>query len=102
MLTHWRLRMSNCEANAYLVEYTFLDELEDGLDPDEYGDEEFSALGLVACRTIGKNREILWSYGPSYPRRYQHGKNCRRPSHPEDPRDVFKRIPLEAVSHSIR
>ena len=91
------------EANAFLVEYTFcFDELEDGLDADVFGDDDFSALGLVACRDIGRNREILWTYGGNYPRKYVKGKNCKRPRRLEDPTMVFDRIPLCAVSHPIR
>ena len=63
-------------ANAILREYQFnFDELEDGMDEARF-DEDFDAIGLVACRDIGRNREILWFYGSSYPRPYTVGKQC--------------------------
>ena len=46
-------------ANAILREYQFnFDELEEGMDEARF-DEDFDAIALVACRDIGRNREIL-------------------------------------------
>ena len=88
-------------ANAILREYTFnFDEIEDGIE-DERFDEDFYAVGLVACRDIGSNREILWHYGAAYPRPYSVGKKCRVPANEEDPISLFEHIPLSAVPAHI-
>lgn len=85
------------QANVILKEYSFLyDEIESGVD-EERADESFDAIGLVACRDIGRNREIFWSYGPHYPRPYPAGKNCRQPEAAQDPASLYEFIPLCAV-----
>ena len=93
--------------NAMLVEYSYLlDELD--VDPatvdEERSDDEFVACGLVVCRPIGANREITWSYGSGFPRRYTPGKACRAPSRNqmENPIDVIGRIPRDCVSLEVR
>ena len=98
------------EANSMLTEYSFcVDELDvsaSKIDEDRW-DDDFIAVGLIACRNIGRHREILWSYGGSYApvRPYSVGKNCKAPSKRslQDPLDVFVTgIPLEAVSYKVR
>jgi hypothetical protein len=93
--------------NAMLVEYSFLlDELD--VDPasvdEDRADDEFAACGLVVCRTIGANREITWSYGSGFPRRYTPGRSCRAPhrNRMENPIDVIGRIPRDCVSLDVR
>lgn len=92
------------ESNAYLVEYKFLlDELD--VDPatvdEERVDDEFVGVGLVACRTIGAHREIFWSYGDGFPRRYRAGRQCAAPERMQDPREVLGRIPRDCVSLDV-
>lgn len=89
------------EANAILREYSFnFDEVEDGLEEARF-DEDFDAIGLIACRDIGRNREILWFYGAAFPRPYHVGKQCKVPANEEDPMKMFGYIPLTAVPHFI-
>ena len=92
--------------NAILIEYTFLiDELD--VDPatidEDRVDDEFVACGLVAARLIGANREITWSYGSGFPRRYKAGKSCRAPrrNSMENPIDILGRIPRDCVSLDV-
>lgn len=92
------------QANSYLEVYNFcVDEID--VNPDSLNDTDvdFPACGLVVCRTIGKNKEILWNYGSSYPRRYNEGRSCKRPKEEklEDPVDLFRFIPKEAVPLKI-
>ena len=82
-----------------LYQFNF-DELEDGMDEARF-DEDFDAIALVACRDIGRNREILWFYGSSYPRPYTVGKQCKMPQNAEDPSQLFQYIPLSAVPTNI-
>ena len=89
------------QANATLREYSFnFDEVEDGLEEARF-DEDFDAIGLIACRDIGRNREILWFYGAAFPRPYSVGKQCKMPPNAEDPIKMFDYIPLTAVPHFI-
>ena len=103
---HYPISMANepptySMANAILREYQFnFDELEDGMDEARF-DEDFDAIGLVACRDIGRNREIMWFYGSSYPRPYTVGKQCKMPQNAEDPSQLFQYIPLSAVPTNI-
>ena len=93
-------------ANAFVAEFQFrVDEInieKDKIDKDRH-DEYFPACGLVMCKTIGRNREILWTYGGN-PRPYRAGKNCKRPkkSQWKKPYDVLGQIPPCAVPIHIR
>ena len=92
-------------ANAVLLHFHFLlDEID--VDPravaDDLADEEFVAVGLVACRPLAAHEEIFWNYGKHYDRRYKPGKGCRAPRDVEDPTDVLERIPADACSVSAR
>ena len=93
--------------NAMLVEYSFLiDELD--VDPstvdEDRVDDEFVGCGLVVCRSIGQNREITWSYGAGFPRKYKPGRSCKRPrrNQMENPVDMLGRIPRDCVSLDVR
>jgi hypothetical protein len=89
------------QANAILREYSFnFDEIENGIEEARF-DEDFDAIGLIACRDIGRNREILWYYGAAFPRPYNVGKQCKLPVNEEDPLKMFGYIPLIAVPHFI-
>lgn len=94
-------------ANAMIMEYKFLlDEI--NIDPDlvddERHDNEFTAAGVVMCRPIGANKEILWYYGKNFHRGYDAGKNCKSPHKKklQDPLEVLGRIPRCAVPITIR
>ena len=94
-------------ANAMLIEYSFLiDEV--SADPstidEERVDDEFVGVGIVCCRQIGAHREVFWSYGDHFPRRYTAGRTCRAPPRNamENPRDVLGRIPRDCVSLDVR
>ena len=96
-------------SNAILMEYDFtVDELSvpaSDIDENIHSlDDDFQAVGLVSCRDIGKYREIVWSYGSSFPRPYSIGKPCKAPKRREiqDPLRVFGgSIPIEAVAYQI-
>ena len=93
-------------ANAMLIEYSFLiDEV--SADPstidEERVDDEFVGVGIVCCRQIGAHREVFWSYGDHFPRRYTAGRTCRAPPRNamENPRDILGRIPRDCVSLDV-
>ena len=95
------------QANAMLVEHSFLiDDINvDASTVDqERVDDEFVGVGLVACRQIGPHREIFWSYGGNFPRRYTAGRGCRSPRRSliENPIDIIGRIPRDACSLDVR
>jgi hypothetical protein len=97
------------ESNAMMVEYEFcIDELDlsekEKLKLEDRWDEDFPAVGLVMCKSVGKHKEILWTYGASYPRPYRIGKSCKAPrkSSLQDPLQVFEAIPPCAVPIRIK
>ena len=92
--------------NAILVEYTFLiGELD--VDPatidEDRVEDEFVATGLIVCKPTGPNRQITWSCGSGFPRRYKAGKSCRAPRRNtmENPIDILGRIPRDCVSLDV-
>ena len=95
-------------ANCVLVEFNFLlDEVDVDPNsvPEERQDDEYCAVGLVVCRPVGSNRELLWHYGRNYPRpTWSAGKACRAPRRNrwEDPLVVLGRIPPDCCSLDVR
>ena len=93
---------ANQEANATLVEYTLGPEHVRDI-PATIKDKRFFGVGLVACRDIAANTEIVWNYGSRYQdvrreKNYVSGAHCEYSTAPPDPLASVGLLPYDAVS----